>query len=65
MTLRIYDVAGRLVRTLLDEDRPAGYGQFVIWDGDDSAGHRLASGIYFYRLESHGVDATRKLVVMK
>jgi hypothetical protein len=65
VTLRIYDVAGRMVRALLDEVRPAGYGKSIIWDGRDGTGRRVASGIYFYRLETHHVESTRKLVVMK
>jgi len=65
VSLRIYDVAGRLVRNLLDEHRKAGARQSMIWDGRDAAGHRLANGVYFYRLEASGESFTRKLVVIK
>jgi hypothetical protein len=63
--LRIYDVAGRLVRTLVDEKRAAGGEQIVVWNGLDDAGERVSSGVYFYRLETGDYTATRKLVVMK
>ena len=65
VVLRIYDVAGRLVRGLTDERMVAGYGKQVVWNGLDDAGNRVSSGVYFYRLVAGGVTATRKMVVMK
>jgi len=47
--LRIYDAAGRLVRTLVDEVRPAGR-HAAFWDGRDDAGRNAASGAYICRL---------------
>jgi len=47
--LEVYDVAGRLVRTLVSESRPAGPNE-VHWNGKDNAGHDIASGTYFARL---------------
>jgi hypothetical protein len=52
VTLRVYDVAGRLVRTLVDEERSAGVLHAVSWDGRDHAARRVASGVYFYRLNA-------------
>ena len=65
VALRIYDVAGRLVRTLIDAPLPAGFGKSATWDGLDAAGNRASSGVYFYRLEAAGQSQTRKMVVMK
>ncbi len=65
VALRIYDVAGRLVRTLIDAPLAAGFGQSATWDGLDAAGNRASSGVYFYRLEAAGHRYTRKMVVMK
>jgi len=65
VALRVYDVAGRLVRTLLDEERLAGRNQRVTWNGLDDQNRRVSSGVYFYRLEAEGVSLTRKMVVMK
>jgi hypothetical protein len=47
--LEIYDVLGRLVRTLVDEKQPVGAYRYF-WDGVDNAGTRVNSGTYFYRL---------------
>jgi hypothetical protein len=48
-TLRIFDVAGRLVRTLTGDARTG-----ISWDGRDASGRALASGIYLHRLTIHG-----------
>jgi hypothetical protein len=62
--LRIYDASGRLVRALIDEDRPAGhYGE--LWDGRNARGVAVASGIYFYRLDAGAFGETRKMVIIR
>ncbi len=55
--LVVHDVAGRVVRTMLDEERGSG-AQSVRWDGTDGGGRRVASGVYFYRLEVSGAGAS-------
>ncbi len=65
VALRIYDVAGRLVRTLIDEDMAAGRGYKEVWNGLDDQNQRVASGIYFYRLDAAGEAFTRKMLIMK
>jgi hypothetical protein len=64
VSLRVYDVSGRLVRTLVDDNRPAGR-QSAVWDGMDNSGNRVSSGVYFYRLETGAVVFTRKMVLLK
>jgi len=62
--LRIYDVAGRLVRVLIDETRNAGtYG--AVWDGKNENGHATASGIYFCRMEADDYERTLKMVLLR
>jgi hypothetical protein len=62
--LRIYDLAGRVVRTVLD--RPLGAGRHqVFWNGDDDTGRPVAKGIYFTRLRAGAFEAHRKLVVLR
>jgi hypothetical protein len=62
--LRICDVEGRALRTLVDGWR--GPGEYrVMWDGKRDDGTAVASGIYFYRLETGGLTATRKMVLLK
>jgi hypothetical protein len=63
-SLRIYDAAGRLVRVLVSGSRPAGtYSE--LWDGRDSSGRAVASGIYFYRLDAGSFSQTRKMALLR
>ncbi len=55
VSLTIYDVNGRRVRTLVDGLSSAGY-QSVVWDGTDSRGRPVASGVYLYRLTHTGTN---------
>ena len=65
VSLKIYDVAGRLVRTLIDEKMTAGRNIQRVWDGMDHSGKRTSSGVYFYRLEAPNFSAVDKMVMMK
>jgi hypothetical protein len=60
----VYDLTGRLVKTLLDEDVEAGSRQ-LSWDGTGQGGATVASGVYFVRVECPGFSATRKLVLLR
>jgi hypothetical protein len=62
--LTVHNVAGRVVRTLLDSELPAGPAH-VSWDGTDDAGRPLASGVYFARLASNEESAFRKMTLLK
>ncbi|MFH1501598.1 MAG: M6 family metalloprotease domain-containing protein, partial [Candidatus Eisenbacteria bacterium] len=64
VTLRVYDVSGRLVRTLENGHRPAGR-YTAHWDGTDSTGAPVASGVYFYRLEAPGFESQGKSIVLR
>jgi len=65
VSLKIYDVAGRLVRGLVNEPMTAGFNKQVTWNGLDNSGNRVSSGVYFYRLVAADFTATKKMVVMK
>lgn len=64
ITLRIYDVSGRLMRVLVDGPREPGH-YSVSWDGKDEAGRAVATGVYLYRLEGGDFRATRKMVAVR
>lgn len=60
----LHDARGRLVRTLLDADRPAGAAT-VAWDGRDGAGRPAAAGSYLYRVTAAGEVAAGKLALVR
>jgi len=62
--LRVFDLTGRLVRTLLDGNFSAGL-KSVTWDGTDDLGRAVASGLYFYRLEAEDGVFVRKMIMLK
>ncbi len=62
--LTIYDITGRLVKTLVNENRAAG-NYSVQWDGTNQFGQQVGSGVYFYRLETVGYTATRKMLLVR
>jgi len=62
--LEVYDVNGALVRTLANDTRAAGAYQ-VEWDGRDTHGTAVASGVYFYKLNAGSFTQTRKMVLLK
>jgi hypothetical protein len=64
VTLRIYDVSGRLVRSLVDSEQTAGR-RSVLWDGLNGTGEPVATGIYLCRLSGPGFRQTRKMVMLK
>jgi len=62
--LLIFNVAGARVRVLAEGVYDAGP-HAARWDGRDDRGRDLASGAYFYRLESDGVSDARKLILLR
>jgi hypothetical protein len=64
VTLRIYSTSGALVRTLIDEQSPAGTRE-VTWDGTSDAGESVASGVYIYRLRAGPGSRSHKMTLLK
>jgi hypothetical protein len=62
--IRVFDVSGREVQTLVDRVLPAG-GHTVRWDGRDSRGNRVTQGLYFFEIEAQGRRAVRKATVVR
>jgi hypothetical protein len=61
--LEIFDLAGRRVRLLADEELPPGH-HAVRWDGRDDAGRSVPPGVYVYGIRAAGFRAQRKVVVV-
>ena len=62
--LEIFNIAGQRVRTLVEEQQPAGT-HSAVWDGRDTEGRQAAGGVYFYRLTAGGGEAVRRMVLVK
>ncbi len=60
----VFDVAGRRVTTLLDAQRPAGWGE-VRWHGRDHAGRSVAAGVYFVRVSAMGQTRIARAVILR
>lgn len=61
--LTIYNVFGRTIRTLVDGSVKPGE-HSIVWDGRDNQGQRVASGVYFYKLEAGEFRAMKKMILM-
>ena len=64
VVIRVHNLAGRVVATLVDAEREAGEHE-AIWDGTTDEGLPASSGVYFIRMEAGGYRASEKLVLLK
>lgn len=64
VTLKIYDIMGQEVKTLLNETMNAGNFD-VQWNGDDSDGNKVQSGTYIYRITTENNSVARKMILIK
>ena len=64
VTLKIYDILGREVVTLMDEKQKEGFHR-IHWDGRDNMDRLVATGLYLYRIDAGDFVSTRKMVVLK
>jgi len=62
VTIDVFNIAGKLVATLVNEEQDAGI-KAVTWDGTNGAGEKVASGIYMYRMQA-GDHSSRKMMVL-
>jgi FlgD Ig-like domain len=65
VNLRIFDMKGQLVRTLLNNDVVDSGHQEVVWRGHDDSGRQVAAGVYFYRLDAGEFSQTKRMVLVK
>jgi flagellar hook assembly protein FlgD len=64
-TIDVYDIAGRRIKTLLNEPVACDEPKSVIWQGDDAQGNPVASGIYYYKMYAGKYTSTKKMILMK
>ena len=64
VTLRIFNMHGQLIETLIDEDEPAGY-YAIRWHAVDNSGRRLPSGVYLYQIETPYFRDLKKMILLK
>lgn len=62
--IKIYDVSGRIVKTLFSGYKEAGMHR-VTWNGNTASGAKAASGVYYYSLSGVGITQTRKMVLLR
>jgi hypothetical protein len=62
--LQVFDLLGRRVKTLVNEQQNAGY-YSAVWNGRDDVGRQVASGVYIYRILSGNHSVAKKMILMK
>ena len=62
--ISIFNIKGQKVKTLVNEILPAGE-HSAIWNGRDSNGNRVGSGIYFYKLKAGDFQKVKKMILIK
>ncbi|HDS01363.1 MAG TPA: T9SS type A sorting domain-containing protein, partial [candidate division Zixibacteria bacterium] len=64
VTIKVYNISGQLVKTLVDDVKPAGR-HTVSWNGTNQSNSRVATGVYFYRMETERFQKTAKMILVK
>lgn len=64
VSLNVYNILGQVVRTLVDEELPAGL-HSVVWDGKNGQGADVASGVYFYRIKAGDFESTMRMTLLR
>ena len=62
--LSIYNILGQKVKVLLNDSRKAG-NNTVVWNGTDKNNKNVASGVYFYKMETESYSKSSKMILMK
>ncbi|MCP4726238.1 MAG: T9SS type A sorting domain-containing protein, partial [bacterium] len=64
VTLKIYNILGQEVATLVNRDMTAGF-KYIRWNGTNNFGKRVASGVYIYRIEAGNFKMSKKMTLIK
>jgi len=63
--LRVFDMSGRLVKTLIHDEIYVAGRHETVWHGRDGRGRLCASGNYFYRLDTESLTETKRMVLLR
>ena len=64
VTLKIYDILGREIKTLINREIESGTHE-IKWNGTDNNGMKAANGIYLYKIQADGFSKTMKAILLK
>jgi flagellar hook assembly protein FlgD len=64
VNITIYDMMGRIVKTMVNAQQNAGY-KSVIWDATNNAGQPVSAGLYLYTIQAGKFRQTKKMVLLK
>ena len=64
VTLGIYDLLGKQLKTLVNQSQDAG-SKTAVWDGTDGLGRSVSAGVYLYQIQAGEFSQTRKMVLLK
>ena len=62
--IEVYDILGKLIKTIVDKEVGAG-NYSVVWEGNDQAGAKVASGMYLYRIQAGSFSSVKKMLMLK
>ncbi|MEE8573282.1 MAG: FlgD immunoglobulin-like domain containing protein [Gemmatimonadota bacterium] len=65
VAVRVFDVSGKLVRTLVDSEHQTAGLRTLVWNGRDDGGRPVASGVYFFRVDIGGESVMRRAVLLR
>ncbi|MCK4680296.1 T9SS type A sorting domain-containing protein, partial [bacterium] len=63
--VRVFDVSGKLVRTLVDSEYQTAGPRTLVWNGRDDGGRPVASGVYFFKVDIGGESLKRRAVLLR
>ncbi|MCS5651827.1 MAG: T9SS type A sorting domain-containing protein, partial [Candidatus Marinimicrobia bacterium] len=64
VTLDIYDILGKQIKTLVNQSQDAG-NKIAMWDGTDDLGSQVSAGVYLYQIQAGEFSQTRKMLLLK
>ncbi|MCH8068374.1 MAG: T9SS type A sorting domain-containing protein [Candidatus Marinimicrobia bacterium] len=64
VTITVYDILGRKVKTLMDKRLEPGYHE-IVWNSKDNLGNNVSSGMYLYAIQSGDFVAVKKMVLLR